>query len=260
MSERTRVRLEEHGQVRLLVLDRVDALNAMDRAMLAELADVLAAVEADREVRALVVTGSGRAFCAGADIAEDNPLSLGVDDAWTVAAHRVVMGLHRLRVPTVAAINGLATGAGLDLALACDTRLAAAGTWVAEGYVDIGYSPDAGATYLLPRLVGPSRAAEMILTGRRVPAETAAQWGLVSEVVAPDELLERALGLAAQMAAKPPVAVELAKRLLATNTGATLEEALRNELVAGRVCGATADHAEAVRAWGERRDPVFEGR
>jgi 2-(1,2-epoxy-1,2-dihydrophenyl)acetyl-CoA isomerase len=260
MTDYTRVRLESDGHVRTLVLDRPDALNALDRALVAELGDALAVVAADREARALVVTGSGRAFCAGADIAEDNPLSIGIDDAWSVAVHRVVTDLHRLRMPTIAAINGLATGAGLDLTLACDLRVAAAGTWVAEGYIDIGYSPDGGATYLLPRLVGPSRAAEMILTGRRVPVETALEWGLVSEVVAAEHLFERATTLAAQIAAKPPVAAELAKRLLATNSGVSFEDALRNELVAGRVCGATEDHQEAMLAWSERRDPVFVNR
>lgn len=257
MSDYTRVRLETHQHVRTVVLDRPDALNAMDRVMLAELSDVLGVVAADREARALVLTGSGRAFSAGADIVEDNPLGLGVDDAWSVAVHRVIVELHRLRLPTVAAINGLATGAGLDLSLACDLRVAATGTWLAEGYIDIGYSPDAGATYLLPRLIGPSRAAEMILTGRRVPAETALEWGLVSEVVAPEDLLEYAVSLASSIAAKPPIAAELAKRLLAVNTGVSLEDALRNELVAGRICGATEDHQEAVRAWSEHRDPVF---
>lgn len=260
MTDYTRLRLESHGHVRTLVLDRPDALNALDRTLLAELSDALAVLAVDREARALVLTGSGRAFCAGADIAEDNPLSIGVDDAWSVAVHRVVTELHRLRMPTIAAINGLATGAGLDLTLACDLRVAAAGTWVAEGYIDIGYSPDGGATYLLPRLVGPSRAAEMILTGRRVPVETALEWGLVSEVVAPEDLLERAAALAASIAAKPPVAAELAKRLLASNAGVSLEDALRNELVAGRICGVTEDHHEAVNAWSERRDPVFRGR
>lgn len=260
MTDLSRLRLERSGHVRILMLDRPAALNALDRAMLAQLSDALDVVAEDHEARALVLTGSGRAFCAGADIVEDNPLTLGRDDAWSVAAHRVIVGLHRLRVPTVAAINGLATGAGLDLALACDVRVAAAGAWMSEGYVDIGYSPDAGATYLLPRLVGTARAAEMIFTGCRVSAETALQWGLVSYVVAPEDVLARATALASMMAAKPPVAVELAKRLLATNTGASLEDALRNELVAGRVCGATEDHREALSAWGERRVPVFHHR
>ncbi len=255
-----RVRLEHVGHVRVLTLTRPDALNALDRSMLAELHDALAVVEADGDARVLVLTGSGRAFCAGADLAEDNALSLGADDAWSVAAHRMIVRLFRLRVPTVAAINGLATGAGLDLSLACDLRIAAAGGWVSEGYVDIGYSPDVGATYLLPRLVGPARAAEMILTGCRVSSENALAWGLVSEVVGPETVLERALAVAGTLAAKPPVAVELAKRLLATNEGASLEQALQSELTAGRVCGATEDHREAVQAWSERRDPVFRSR
>ncbi len=260
MTEYRHIRLEEVGHVRVITLNRPAALNALDRAAIADLARALVAVGPDSTARALVLTGAGRAFCSGADMSEDNALSLGADDAWTVAMHRVVIELHRLRVPTVAAINGPAIGAGLDLALACDLRVMAADAWVSEGYVDIGYSPDAGATYLLPRLVGPARAAEMVFTGRRVTAKAALDWGLVSDVVASEHLCDHALGLAANLAAKPPIAVQLAKRLLATNGGATIEDALRNELVAGRVCGATEDHREAVRAWSERRDPAFHGR
>lgn len=260
MKKYDRIRVEGDGAVRTLVLDRPDALNALDREMLAQIDDALETLAADPEARVLIVTGSGRAFCAGADIAEENPLSLGVDDAWSVAAQRAVIKLHRTGIPTIAAINGLAVGAGLDISAACDLRIAAAGTWVAEGHIDIAYSPVSGGSYLLPRLVGPARAAEMILTARRVPVEIALEWGLVSEVVPGDEVLSRAIELANTIAAKPFVAAGMAKRLLAANAGESVEDALRNELMAARVCGATQDVKEATVAWSERRDPVFLGR
>ena len=260
MNADSSVRVDDMGHVRVLVLNRPAQLNALNLDTLSTLAQHLAAAESDPNVRAIVLTGEGRAFSAGADIAEESQLSLGADDAWSVAAHKVIIAVHRSRMPTIAALNGLAVGAGLDLALACDIRIAAEGIWVSEGYVDIGYSPDAGATFLLPRLVGPARAAEMIFTGRRIDVRTALDWGLLSRVVPATELHDQALELAQQVADKAPVAVELAKRLLASNAGASLEDALRNELVAGRICGATEDHHEGVAALTERRKPVFRRR
>jgi enoyl-CoA hydratase/carnithine racemase len=177
-----------------------------------------------------------------------------------VQMHEAITRLFHLRVPTVAALNGLAVGAGLDLALACDIRLAAQSAWFAESYVNIGFSPDAGASFLLPRAVGASRAAEMIFTGQRVTADVAADWGLVSRVVADEQLDEQVDDLAARIGAGPPVALQLAKRLLASSAQSSLETSLRNELVAARVCGATADHREGVAAVQERRPPRFLGR
>lgn len=254
------VLVEDSDRVRTLTLDRPAALNALDRATLTRLAAELRRIEADPSVGVVVLTGAGRAFCAGADVSVDSSLGLSADDPWSVEMHEVVTRLFNLRVPTVAALNGLAVGAGLDLALACDIRLAAESSWFAESYVNIGFSPDAGATFLLPRAVGASRAAEMIFTGDRVPADVAAEWGLVSRVVPDDRLAEQAAALAQRIGAGPPVALELAKRLLATSSQGSLEASLRNELVAARVCGATADHREGVAAVQERRAPRFLGR
>lgn len=260
MAESPVLEIEDRGHVRVLHLNRPDHLNALSSPLLKELSDCLAEVEALSKIRVLVITGVGRAFSAGADIVEESDLSLGHDDLWSLAVHKVITAIHALRVPTIAAINGLAVGAGLDLALACSMRIVADSAWVSSGYVNIGYSPDAGGTYFLPRIVGEAHAAEMIFTGQRVTALTAAAWGLVSRVVAADELLETACELAEQIASGPPIAVELAKRLLSGNADVSLETALRNELVAGRICGASEDHAEGLQAISERRQPKFRGR
>jgi 2-(1,2-epoxy-1,2-dihydrophenyl)acetyl-CoA isomerase len=227
---------------------------------LTRLSAELSRIEADTSVAVVILSGAGRAFCAGADVSVDSGVGLGADDPWSVEMHEVITRLFHLRVPTIAALNGLAVGAGLDLALACDIRLAAGSAWFAESYVNIGFSPDAGATFLLPRAVGASRAAEMIFTGQRVTASVAAEWGLVSRAVPDEELDEQVSDLARRIGAGPPVALGLAKRLLATAAQSSLETSLRNELVAARVCAATADHREGVRAVQERRAPHFMGR
>lgn len=260
MVEQDLIKISDNDGVRTLVLNRPHQLNAFDKATIVELARILQETQTNTNVRALVLTGEGRAFSSGADISEDSELSLGSDDAWSRAMHSVIGTLYHLRVPTIAAINGLAVGAGLDLALACNIRIAADTAWVSEGYVDIGYSPDAGATFLLTPIVGAARAAEMIFTGQRVAAKTAHDWGLVSEVVTEPALAARVAEFARAIAAKPPIAVELAKRLLLSNSGSSLETALDNELLAGRICGATEDHREGVSALMERREPVFHGR
>lgn len=260
MVEQNLIKINDAEGVRTIILNRPHQLNAFNKAAIVELAAALQETQSNTGVRVLVLTGEGRAFSSGADIAEDSELSLGSDDAWSRAMHSVIGTLYRLRVPTIAAINGLAVGAGLDLALACNIRIAADTAWMSEGYVDIGYSPDAGATFLLGPIVGAARAAEMIFTGQRVAAKTAHDWGLVSEVVTEPALAARAAELAQSIATKPPVAIELAKRLLLSNANSSLETALDNELLAGRICGATEDHREGVSALMERREPVFQGR
>jgi len=248
--------------VRTITLDRPERLNAVNPALAAELPRALDEAARDDAVRVVVLTGAGRGFCAGLDLAE--PAMLGDGSraerldalAWV---GRWVQAVVACEKPVVAAVNGAAAGAGFGLALACDVRLVSAAATMTAGYVRRGLSPDAGVTYLLPRLVGLSRAADILLTGRDVPAEEAERIGLASRVVAADAFAEAALGYARQLAAGPPVALALTKRLLAQTFDRPLEAQLRDKLAHIKTCFATRDVGEAIAAFQEKRRPMFRG-
>ena len=252
-----RVMVERAGAVLTLTLHRPAKLNAIDPPMLRRLDEVLAGIEQDRDVRVVVVTGAGpRSFSVGADVqawAALEPLDMWRD--WIREGHRVFDRLAALRQPTIAALNGYAFGGGLELALACDIRLAAEGIELALPEVKLGTVPGWGGTRRLPELVGTSRAKQLALTGVRVDAETAERWGLVNEILPPADLLPLAHALAAAIAANAPVAVQLAKQLIDARAGpaATLEA------IAGALAASTADGREGVAAFRDKRSPRFEG-
>lgn len=243
-----------------LTLNRPEALNALDLATVDELDRVLAAAEYDPAVRVLIITGAGRGFCAGADVKEWSSGAQDEGEGWVPRMHRVMSCLYWLPKPVIAAVNGVAVGAGCDLTLTADIRIAATTARFGEAYIRIGFSPDAGGSFLLPRIIGESRAAEMIFTGRIVDAAEAERSGLVSEVVDPEKLLVRAGELAATLAAGPTVAIGLAKRNIRKGYGLSFEEALRGEKQAGDICGQTSDHREGLAAVVEKRSPAFQGR
>ena len=247
--------------VRTITLNRPDSRNALNVALLRALRAALADVAVDPEVRALVVTGAGKSFCAGADVKEWGETAAGGGDGadWVEQAHALVCELADLERPTVAVLNGAAVGAGLDLALACDFRVAADDARFACAYTWIGYPPDCGGTWLLPRLVGLEAAKRFVFSGAYWDAATALARGLVSEVVERPRLEEAGAELARSFAEGPTVALGHAKRLLHTSTGRTLREQLAAEAEAGHACAATADHREALNAALERRAPVFTG-
>lgn len=248
--------------VRTITLDRPERLNAVNPALAAELPAALDDAARDDAARVVVLTGAGRGFCAGLDLAD--PAMLGDGSraerldalAWV---GRWVLAVMRCEKPVVAAVNGPAAGAGFGLALACDVRLVRDGAVMTAGYVRRGLSPDAGVTYLLPRLVGLSRAADIILTGRDVPADEAERIGLASRVLPAEAFAEGAAAYARALAAGPPVALALTKRLLAQTFDRPLEAQLRDELAHIKSCFATADVREAVAAFREKRRPTFAG-
>jgi 2-(1,2-epoxy-1,2-dihydrophenyl)acetyl-CoA isomerase len=221
--------------------------------------------QADRSVRCLVLTGAGKGFCAGADVREweeaardgtpEDP-----DDGWVAHAHGLIRELAGFDRPTVALLNGAAVGAGLDLALACDFRVAADDARFACAYTWIAYNPDAGGTWLLPRLVGIEAAKRFVYTGEFWDAQTALARGLVSEVHARDALEEGATALARLLASGPTIAQGEAKRLLDTAHTRDLAAQLVAEQLAGERCAQTEDHREALRAATDRRAPTFQGR
>lgn len=254
------LRVEIADAVATLTLDRPDALNALTVSLKEELAKALRSVARDRGVRAVILTGAGRAFCAGQDLRERlepgaAPLTTEVRDRY----NPIVLAMRRLEKPIVGAINGVAAGAGASLAFACDIRIAAEGASFVLAFGRVGLVPDSGATWLLPRLVGASRAAELALTGGALTAVEAERIGLVSRVVPGEVLADEARGLALRLAAGPPVATALTKRALNRSFDATLEEQLEYEAVLQGIAGATADHAEGIAAFVEKRPPTFRG-
>ena len=253
------LRLESSDGVAFLTLDREDALNALSGEMLLELGLAIDLVEADVGVRALVVSGAGRGFCAGADLAGFAEL----DDAFSgreaaLAGQDVMNSLAALPIPTVAAIHGFAVGGGLELALACDLRVAAPGTRLGFPETTRGLIPGYGGTQRLPRLIGEARALDLILTGRLVPAEEALSLGLVSRLA--DDPVEQAAELARGMLRSAPVALGLAKEAVVRGMDGTLPQGLEVEADLFGLVVTTEDRAEGVRSFLEKRDPEFQGR
>jgi 2-(1,2-epoxy-1,2-dihydrophenyl)acetyl-CoA isomerase len=247
--------------VRTLTLNRPERLNAVNPALAEALPDAMYAAAADDAVRVVVITGAGRGFCAGLDLSE--PAGLGHTRAAKLDPYywvgRWVHSLVSCEKPVIAAINGPAAGAGFGLALACDLRLMAAGTSCTAGYVRRGLSPDAGVTWFLPRLVGQARAMELVLTGRDVPTDEAERIGLVSAVPADADFGAHVAAYASRLAAGPPLAMALTKRLLLGSSDASLDAQLREELTHIKTCFASADVREAMAAFKEKRAPVFRG-
>jgi enoyl-CoA hydratase/carnithine racemase len=244
------------GPVATITLNRPDKLNALTLPMLAALDEALLAIEADAGVRVVVIKGSGpKAFSAGADVIAWSSLApLDMWRTWTRTGHRVMERLESLRQPTIAALNGIAYGGGLELALACDLRLAADHVKLAAPEVGIATVPGWGMTTRLATVVGPARAKQMILTGLPIDAERAASWGLASEVVPAADLDAATDDLAARIAAQAPVAVQVAKELIDATRPRTSLEALGGGLTAF-----TDDAREGQAAFRERRTPEYGG-
>jgi enoyl-CoA hydratase/carnithine racemase len=258
MSE-PRILMERDGTILTLTLNRPDKLNAIDGAMLDALAEALAALERDPEVRAVILTGAGRAFSAGADIKEWTALTpLEFGRSWGLRGHALFDRLEGLPPPVIAAINGIAFGGGLELALCADIRIASEQARLGLPEVTIAALPGWGGTQRLPRLIGPGRAKHMILSGQPIDAAKAEAWGLVSEMVAPEALPARAKELAAQIAANAPISVQAAKRLIDAALPATPAATLETQ--AGGLCGATEDAKEGRASFLERRPPRYQGR
>jgi 2-(1,2-epoxy-1,2-dihydrophenyl)acetyl-CoA isomerase len=254
--------------VRTITLNRPEKLNAINHRLSGELPAAIEQASHDEAVRVVVITGAGRGFCAGLDL---DPLALAehmaagqqsraerLDDLGWVGG--LALALVNNDKPIIAAINGPAAGAGLGLALGADIRLMSAGAVVTTGYIRRGLAPDAGVSYFLPRLVGLSRATELILTARDINAEEAERIGLASRVFPAENFAAAVAEYAAQLAYGPPVALTLTKRLLAASLDTDLPTQLRSEYAAIMKCFGTEDVAEAMRAFLEKRRPDFKGR
>jgi enoyl-CoA hydratase/carnithine racemase len=257
-----RVDRREDGVV-VLTLALPDRRNAMTAELTKAWTDALGSLRGDRSVRAVVVTGEGSAFCSGGDLSwlgESSDLTVDTIRDRMLPFYRSWLGIRDLEVPTIAAINGHAVGAGLCLALACDLRYAAAGATLSAPFTALGMHAGMAATWLLPEAVGMPIARELLFTGRRVDADEALRIGLINGVFSADELLPGALDVACRIAANGPVAVRLTVAGLRGGGHGSLEEALQYEALAQPVTFATTDLAEGIAASKERRAPKFTGR
>lgn len=247
-----------------ITLNRPEKRNAFDTAMLLAWTAALEESQARDDVRVLVVTGAGQAFCSGGDVgnmknrSEDTALER--KNSLTDRVHRIPLTMLAMDKPVLVAVNGVATGAGMDMALMGDIRIAATSARFAESYVKMGIVPGDGGAWFLPRIVGMSRALELLWTGRFVDAQEALRLGIVSEVVPDEDLMTKTLELAHRIAAGPPVAIRMIKR--ATRQAQTMDLATHLDQISSHmaVVYATADHKEAVAAFLEKRQPVFRGR
>lgn len=257
--------VELHGHVALLTINRPDTRNALSgEDMFSAFEQLFEQMNKDMSIRAAVLTGAGSAFCSGGNVAEmrdrhgmfeGSPKK--ITSNYRAGIQRIPRAFQTLQVPIIAAINGAAIGAGNDLACMCDIRIASRRARFAESFVKVGIIPGDGGCWLLPRVVGMSRAAELALTGETIDADEALRIGLVSKVVAPEALLNEAMELANRIAVNPPQVLRWTKQLLQQARTGTLDESLEN---AGHLQGLahhTADHSEAISAFFEKRTPVF---
>lgn len=257
--------LEVKDRVATLTLNRPERLNALGDTLREDLLHAIQKCGADDNVGAIVITGAGRGFCSGGDVksmSERNEAGQAstLQEQLAPLRDRCVLAMRDCPKPIIAAVNGAAAGAGMNLALACDIRIASTAAKFNQAFVKRGLAPDWGGSWFLPRVVGTAKACELIFTGDTIDAAEALRLGIVNAVVEPEKLMEEAHALARRIAAGPPVALRLAKRAIYRNLEADLRAGLEFETFAQTVCKATEDAKEGVRAFMEKRAPVFRGR
>jgi 2-(1,2-epoxy-1,2-dihydrophenyl)acetyl-CoA isomerase len=249
--------------IAVLTLNRPDRLNSFTQAMHREVRDALDTLQADKSVRVLVLTGAGRGFCAGQDLNDRavEPGGPGVDLGESVEKFYapLVTTLRTLPMPVICAVNGVAAGAGANLALACDIVLAAKSASFIEAFCKLGLIPDTGGTWVLPRLIGPARAMGLALLGDKLPAEKAEEWGLIWRCVADEDLMKEAMAMAEHFAKAPTKGLAFTKKAMLASWTNTLEQQLQMEAGMMRELGYSHDYREGVAAFIEKRQPNFKG-
>ena len=251
---------EKQENIGIVTIDRPEALNALNSTVITELEQLVAEVEKDAELGALIITGAGRSFVAGADIGEQQPLDLEGGRKWGQRGSALFRRIEKLEIPTIAAVSGFALGGGCEIAMACDIILASEKARFGQPEVGLGITPGFSGTQRLPRRIGVARAKELIFSGRHVKADEALSMGLVNGVYPPEELLPKAIEMAKSFTKNAPIAVKYAKACIDRGMQMDIDDgiALENELFA--MCFATEDQKEGMTAFMEKRPAVFKNK
>jgi 2-(1,2-epoxy-1,2-dihydrophenyl)acetyl-CoA isomerase len=255
---------EKSEGVAFITLNRPDVLNAVNEKMGQELLDSLRAAERDSEVRCVVITGKGRAFCAGEDIRDlrgdyERGVNPKLGQRLLHKYNPVIRRIRQMEKPVIAAVNGVAAGAGAGIAYSCDLRIASDTAKFIQAFIRVGLAPDSGTSFFLPRLAGFSKAMQLSMTGEELSSQDAERFGLVSKVVPTDQLMTTTKEIAIRLATGPTKAIGLTKRALNKSISSDLETVLDYESYMQEIAGATSDHVEAVKAFFEKRKPTFKG-
>jgi len=256
--------LDVRDQIATLTLNRPERLNALGDTLREDLHAAVVKCSTDPEVRVLVITGAGRGFCSGGDVKSMNERDRegrgsSLIDKIAPSRDATVLAMRDCPKPIIAAVNGPAAGAGFNLALACDMRIASTAAKFTQAFVRRGLHPDWGGTYFLPRIVGTAKACELIFTGETIDAAEAFRLGIVNAVAEPEALMEKTYELARKLAAGPPIAIRMAKRAIYHNMDVDLRAGLEYETYAQNICRETEDSKEGVKAFVEKRAPKFRG-
>ena len=254
------VEVTKKDHIAVVTMNRPEALNALNSTVIGELEQAVSQVEQDETVGALILTGSGRSFVAGADIGEQQPLDIAAGRKWGQRGSALMRRIEKLEIPTIAAVNGFALGGGCELAMSCDIILASERAKFGQPEVGLGITPGFSGTQRLPRRVGVAKAKELIFSGKMIKADEAQRIGLVNAVYAPEELLQGAMEMARSFTKNAPIAVKYAKACIDRGVQMDIDDgiAVENELFA--MCFATADQKEGMTAFLEKRPAVFQNR
>lgn len=261
------VLFSREGSIATITLNMNETRNALSDEVTDGLLDAMAKAEQDRSISCVILTGAGKAFSSGGNLrdigamtAEKAMSPLEIEDWYKTGIQRIPLMMEKLTVPVIAAVNGPAIGAGNDLATMCDMRIASTKAVFAESFLKVGIIPGDGGAWFLPRIVGYARAAEMLYTAEAIDAEKALSWGLVSQVVAPDELMSAANALAAKVVSNPPFTLRKGKEIMLSAQRMGLEDSLAKAATTQGILQQMEDHQEAVNAILEKRTPQFKGR
>lgn len=252
--------MPEEQNIAIITLNRPDAMNALGSGLLTELDNVLEEIRKDDKIRSVIITGSGRAFSAGADLSEAGSGGDAEMRARMELGQKVFDKIETFDKPVIAAINGYALGGGLELAAACDIRIAAENAAFGSPEVNIGLIPSWGGCVRISKLIGRAKATQIVLTGERIDAKEAERIGLVNKIVKPDELMSTATYMAGTLATKAPIAIRLAKKILAKSMEISMDEGNKMMVEGGITCAKSEDIIEGVSAFFEKRTPKFKGK